>query len=235
MYVLVLLLLSVSIHFSLGVDTHYASRVPPLDNLIFTDEHFTLLTTMRNLRLCLIECGNNINCVTFSYHKPTGGCRLYKTGFYKAPMGVSFMNWKYYAYGSPACPIQLGFVYYRVEELCLFESTFATDFHSASTYCTERGARVLTLETAAKQTNVEYVFLLTDSLESYWIGLNPSLGQWSWTTGLALTAPKWGTGQPTCLPNGNICLCAKTVKGWNWRWNDCNCMEPGRFVCEHDI
>lgn len=210
---------------------HYAFRYPELDNLIFIGEYFISQNLVDSVDLCLIECGKRQDCVTFAFKTNEGKCRLYSTGFYTADMGSTRSNWMFYAYAVPACPAHSGFLWYRTYSMCLHISTIPRTYAVATQYCTERGGRIIPLETTHKQSTISKIIRILN-LYSFWLGLNLNGGVWAWTSGQTLANSNWGQFQPTCLPSGSTCLCAISVNSWGWQWNDVLCEGNAKTVCE---
>ncbi|XP_035292358.1 hepatic lectin-like isoform X1 [Anguilla anguilla] len=118
---------------------------------------------------------------------------------------------------------------------CYLRSSDRNDWHGAETKCEEHGAHLLVINNADEQDFIGNVVQQT----SYWIGLveKGEEGHWSWVDGTDfLTTPHfWDVGQPDDweVPlNGEDCGQLHITSYGDLRWNDADCSQRCRYVCE---
>lgn len=69
------------------------------------------------------------------------------------------------------------------------------------------------------------------NLGELWLGLSDREreGDWRWVDGAPLTWDSWARGEPNDWGRGEDCA---VMYPWNGRWNDADCRDEKRFLCE---
>jgi hypothetical protein len=134
-----------------------------------------------------------------------------------------------------ACPCATRHFGGHVYQFC----TNVLSWTNARDQCVAAGYRLATIETAAENTAL-FAAAMSVADEDWWIGYNDRATDmtWVWQSGISSSYAEWGSGQPSGPPPfGAEQDCALITDGsedyeTRGEWNDTNCDDEHRFVCE---
>ncbi|XP_045169501.2 uncharacterized protein LOC123532197 [Mercenaria mercenaria] len=208
------------------------------DNLYFNTDHIVDLLNVVNARRCATFCGQRAECMSFFYNNALEICRLHSADYFQISDGITVPNWKFYVTEDTECPGYLGFFYDEAGEMCVHVATNTYKFSEGQQYCSQRNARVISLETTKKRLAFSNLIQRPDVAtlipkQVILLGIHKTNGVWKWQSGATLSDSNWGIGQPFC-PSGTVCECAGLLIEWaGHTWNDDVCGGQRSLVCEY--
>uniref|UniRef100_UPI003AAA5A61 C-type lectin domain family 4 member E-like n=1 Tax=Centroberyx gerrardi TaxID=166262 RepID=UPI003AAA5A61 len=119
--------------------------------------------------------------------------------------------------------------------VCYLLSTETKTWDNSRQDCRDRGADLVVIDSAAEQT---FLSTLTNGAASAWIGLSDRdmEGTWKWIDETPLTEEYWAGSQPDNgggNPRWGEEDCARIITGkTKENWNDQNCANSLRWICE---
>uniref|UniRef100_UPI003AAE5B31 C-type lectin domain family 4 member E-like n=1 Tax=Centroberyx gerrardi TaxID=166262 RepID=UPI003AAE5B31 len=119
--------------------------------------------------------------------------------------------------------------------VCYLLSTETKTWDNSRQDCRDRGADLVVIDSAAEQT---FLSTLTNGAASAWIGLSDRdmEGTWKWIDETPLTEEYWESAQPDNgggNPRWGEEDCAHIITGkTKENWNDQNCANSLRWICE---
>ncbi|XP_045175990.1 uncharacterized protein LOC123536694 [Mercenaria mercenaria] len=208
-------------------------HVETLDNLVFGDK--TLINEkypVRSVTSCALLCRKYAECMSFTVNTNVEKCRIYSSAVHVTQDGTAGHGWKYYVFGDARCRLKDGFIYSRIYKMCIHLSTQAFLYESGNIYCTEKGSRLVSINTTEKVNAIANMLNTLTSSDSFLIGLRYSDGHWRWQDGAVLgPEANWGDGRPR---TGNGYECAHVIKSWGYKYEDHACYAYlKRVICEY--
>ncbi|XP_034044865.1 CD209 antigen-like protein C [Thalassophryne amazonica] len=114
---------------------------------------------------------------------------------------------------------------------CYLFSITRKNWYDSKAECEKLGAHLVIITSEDEQR-----FIIGKISEIHWIGLTDEEeeGTWKWVNGEQLNTKYWGKNQPDNYQSNEDCA---TVASSNplKNWNDLNCKELSRWICEKEI
>uniref|UniRef100_A0A672YCC0 C-type lectin domain family 17, member A-like n=1 Tax=Sphaeramia orbicularis TaxID=375764 RepID=A0A672YCC0_9TELE len=112
---------------------------------------------------------------------------------------------------------------------CYFLSNDTASWETGRDYCRNSGGDLVIVNSKEEQVHCVNDFISGFNM-GYWIGLSDheQEGTWTWVDGSPVTLSFWYPGQPDNHYGEEHC----GIMWYNGQWNDLNCKDGRRWICE---